>query len=183
MLPVLAALVMGERPGVQAGGGIALALLAIVLVSQQATPGGDAPGGRAHRSGLGLAFASGIAIGLFYLALARTSGDAGLWPLLAARLASALLFGVALRVARPSLRMAPGVLAAAVAGGVLDMLANLLYLLATRQGPLTLVVTLTSLYPASTVVLARSFLRERLAALQWVGVACALVAIVLIVSA
>jgi drug/metabolite transporter (DMT)-like permease len=70
-----------------------------------------------------------------------------------------------------------------IGGGLLDMLANLLYLLASRRGPLTIVVTLASLYPASTVLLARVVLGERLTAGQWAGVACALTAIVAIVAA
>ena len=65
--------------------------------------------------------------------------------------------------------------------GVLDMTANALYLVAARTGPLSMVVTLASLYPASTVLLARVVLGERLNARQVVGVVCALAAIVLIV--
>ena len=68
-----------------------------------------------------------------------------------------------------------------IAGGVLDMLANLLYMIATRSGPLSVVVTLASLYPASTVLLARVVLHERLSPKQWAGVVCALVAVVAIV--
>jgi len=62
------------------------------------------------------------------------------------------------------------------------VLANALYLIATRGGPLGLVATLTSLYPASTVVLARVVLRERLRPVQSLGLACAVAAIVLITS-
>ena len=50
------------------------------------------------------------------------------------------------------------------------------------QGPLGLVATLTSLYPASTVVLARVVLRERLRPVQSLGLACAAAALVLITS-
>jgi len=64
---------------------------------------------------------------------------------------------------------------------VLDMLANVLYLLATRYGSLAIAVTLVSLYPASTVLLARVVLRERLSRLQMIGMAGALVAVLLIV--
>ena len=62
------------------------------------------------------------------------------------------------------------------------MLANALYVLATRDGPLSVVVTLASLYPASTVVLARVVLRERLNMWQISGIVCALVAVILIVG-
>jgi drug/metabolite transporter (DMT)-like permease len=48
---------------------------------------------------------------------------------------------------------------------------------------LSIVATLTSLYPASTIILAQVVLRERLRPLQQGGVACAVLAIVLIVSA
>jgi len=73
-------------------------------------------------------------------------------------------------------------LPAALACGALDVLANALYLIATRGGPLGLVATLTSLYPASTVMLARVVLRERLRPVQSLGLACAAAAIVLITS-
>lgn len=181
LVPVVFAILLGERPGTRESAGIALAVVAIVLVSQSAGSGGDATAGR--RSGLGLALASGISIGLFFLALARTNAAAGLWPLLAARAVSVSLFGAMLAVYRLPLGMPSPILAIAIGGGVVDMLANLLYLLATRAGPLTLAVTLTSLYPASTVLLARFVVGERLAPRQWAGVACALVAIVTIVGA
>ena len=55
-------------------------------------------------------------------------------------------------------------------------------LLAVRIGPLSAVVTLSSLYPASTVLLARAVLGERLSVWQTTGVVTALVAVGLIVS-
>lgn len=180
-VPVGVAVLLGERPGPLAVTGILLALLAIVLVSQQHEPDAAAAGSDA-RAGLGLAFASGAAIGLFFLALARTSPEAGLWPLLAARIVSVLLFAGLIGVYRPALQLSRSTLAIAAGGGVLDMLANLLFLLASHRGPLTLVVTLSSLYPASTVMLARVVFGERLTARQWAGVACALIAIVLIIG-
>jgi len=164
-------------------GGIALAIVAIVLVSQQDSPESPDPrsGRRIFSAGIGLALASGVAIGLFFLALAQTSAAAGLWPLLASRGLSMLVFG-AIAAGSQGVRLDRHVLKIAVACGVLDMLANALYLLASRGGPLSIVVTLASLYPASTVVLARVVQGERLSRRQGIGVACALAAVALIVS-
>jgi uncharacterized membrane protein len=181
LVPVLIAIALGERPGTRESVGIVLAVAAIVLVSQSANTGGTSTAGK--RSGLGLSVASGVLIGLFFLALARTNAAAGLWPLLAARAISVSLFAAMAVFSRVPLRMPPPVLAITISGGIVDMLANLFFLLATRQGPLTLAVTLTSLYPASTVLLARVVVGERLAPRQWAGVAFALVAIVTIVGA
>ena len=184
-IPVLASLAMGQWPSAIAGTGIGLAAIAIALVSRQPTPPAEAVApGRAAAflpPGLALAFASGVAIGLFFLSLARTSPDAGLWPLVSARLVSVGLFGAVGVIRRHPMRMPGRVLAMVVVGGMLDMLANALYVLAVRQGPLAAVVTLSSLYPASTVLLARIVLGERMSGTQIAGIVCALVAVLLIV--
>jgi drug/metabolite transporter (DMT)-like permease len=182
-VPVAAAIAFGDRPGAGTSAGIALAIIAIVLVSQQSLPASEAAATSSPRSsGVGIALASGIAIGLFFLALARTNADAGMWPLVAARGTSFGLFTTIALVARRQVRMPGNVATIAIAGGILDMLANVLYLVATRYGPLSIVVTLSSLYPASTVLLARTVLGERLNARQITGIACALAAVMLIVG-
>ena len=184
VIPVFVSVALGERLAVTTSGGIALAIVAIVLVSQS----GEVAAGRrgepdgTQRKAFLLAVLSGVAIGLFFVALARTSREAGLWPLVAARSASVILFAAIAFFSSQSLRVPAAILAIVVAGGALDMLANLLYLLASRAGPLSVVVTLASLYPASTVLLARLVLHERLSARQWMGVACALVAVIVIVQ-
>jgi drug/metabolite transporter (DMT)-like permease len=187
VIPVLAAMtLLGERPGARVLAGIALAIASIVLVGQQrkgATSEGESSHGASRLpSGLGLALLSGVAIGLFFFTLAQSAPTAGLWPLLAARLAAVAASCLAALAGRRSLRMAAPVTAIVVAAGVLDALANTLYLLATHNGPLSVVVTLSSLYPASTVVLALAVLGERLGALQGAGIACALAAALVIVG-
>jgi drug/metabolite transporter (DMT)-like permease len=181
VIPVLLAIVLGERPGSQAVGGIVLACLAIALIGRGESSG-SALRARPASAGLGLALLSGVAVGLFFFFLARTTGDAGLWPLIIGRLTSVPLFGGATLVGRHSLRMPRSVIATTIGCGTLDMLANVFYLLATRSGPLSLVATLASLYPASTVLLARVTLGERLTPGQMAGVICAIVAVVLIVG-
>ena len=177
-IPVVTSIALGERPGWLAVAGIFLGIGAIALVSRPTSNAQTS----ARSTGLGLALVAGIAIGLFLLALAQTRRASGLWPLLAARLASVTLFAVIAAVGRRSLRMPVRLAALAVGGGTLDMLANTLYLLAAQLGPLSPVVTLSSLYPASTVLLARAVLGERLNGWQTAGVVAALAAVLLIVS-
>ena len=183
-VPVGAAIALGERPGTWAMAGIALAITAIVLVSRQKEADrshADASPNRTRAPAIALA--SGVAIGLFFLTLAQAGPNAGLWPLVAARGISSMLFAALAVAMRRSIRMPAPVLALAVAGGVLDMFANVLFLIATRHGDLSLVATLSSLYPASTVLLARTVLKERLSGGQIVGIVCALAAVVLLVGA
>ena len=178
IIPVAAGAAFGERLAWPAGLGILLAIVAIVLISQS----GDREEGRRVTKGLLIAVASGVAIGIFLVCLERTNPSAGLWPLVPARVVSVSLFVLAGLLTRNPVAPRREALPIVVAGGALDMVANILYLFAVREGPLSIVATLTSLYPASTVILARIVLHERLSWLQQAGVACAGVAIVLIVA-
>lgn len=177
-LPVVFGLATGERPGVWALVGVALALGSVLLVSRDTSPGG-----RASLGALLTALAAGAGFGGFFILLAMAPGDAGLWPLVGARLSSVSMVVLVALAARRSLRPGAGSLPIILAAGVLDMVANVLYLLAQRQGLLSLVAVLVSLYPASTLLLARQVLGERLGGVQVVGVACALGAVALIAVA
>ncbi|MCT9933538.1 DMT family transporter [Planotetraspora sp. A-T 1434] len=178
-VPVIFGLVTGERPSVVALAGVALGLLAVVLVSR--SPGGAASGARLGP--LANALASGAGFGGFFILLKLSPADAGGWPLLGARIASITLVVLLAFVTRRNLRPIPGTLKVTVAAGVLDMGANVLYLLAAQRGMLSLVAVLVSLYPASTLLLARYVLGERLSPVQITGVGFALGAVALIARA
>lgn len=64
----------------------------------------------------------------------------------------------------------------AIGCGLVDATANALTLLALRGGDLSIVAALTALYPAGTILLAAIVLHERIAVVQWVGLALALTA-------
>ena len=179
-IPVLVAFGLGERPGCLAVAGIAVAIASVALISrhQDAAVGGS---GRRDRS-LAIGLACGVVIGAFFVCLARAGTASGVWPLLIARAASTAALAGAAGVAKVPIAIPRGVVPIVVACGVIDMVANALYLVAVRDGPLGLVATLASLYPASTVLLARVVFRERLQPMQSVGLACAAAAIVMITS-
>jgi drug/metabolite transporter (DMT)-like permease len=178
-IPVLTSLALGERLGLLPVLGMALGVAAIVLLSVSPSPtvrASDRP------SGLGPALLAGLGVGVFLLTLAQTHREAGLWPLFTDRIASVGFFLVVVAVGRRSMRMPLSLAALATGGGSLDMIANALYLIAVRIGPFSPIVTLSALYPAGTVLLARVVLGERLSTWQTVGVVTALVAVALIVG-
>jgi drug/metabolite transporter (DMT)-like permease len=185
LIPVFFGIALGERFLPLTIAGIVLAFVAIVLVSQPRKADhdeGESLVGRSLPPGIGLAILAGVIVGIFFLSLARTTPAAGMWPLIAARITSIALFGIIAMATGRTVRMTAPATTTAVVGGVLDMLANAVYMLAARVGPLSIVVTLASLYPAATVILARVVLRERLSLVQGVGIACALGAVAIIVS-
>jgi len=177
-VPVLAGLLGGNRIGPVAAVGIALALVAVVLVSAE---GGLGRLRAARPAMLGAPLVAGIAFGFFFVLLDRTSAGAGLTPLVAARSASCVLVVVVAVVGRRSLRVGRPALPYVVGSGLGDMTANALFLLAVQQqGQLAIIGVLASLYPVSTVVLAQALLRERLVGTQFAGLAAAIGAVVLI---
>ncbi|SNR88475.1 DMT family transporter [Blastococcus mobilis] len=177
-VPALVGLLGGDRIGPWAAVGIVLALAAVILVSAE---GGLGALRAARPASLVPALAAGSAFGLFFVLLDRTSGDVGLTPLVAARIASVLLVVALARTARQPLGVTRPALPLVAVSGLGDMTANALFLLATQaDGQLAITGVLASLYPVSTVVLAQLLLRERLVGAQVAGLGAAVVAVVLI---
>ena len=163
-LPVIVGLVSGERPSPLALAGVGLALAAVVLVSSAKDE--DASVGR---TGVPEALGAGTSFGLFFVLLDRAGDASGLWPLVGARASSIAIIGIAALVVRSPLKPPSGTLLGISVAGAFDVAANLFYLLATRRGLLTLVAVLTSMYPGTTVILARVVLKERLRRIQLAG--------------
>lgn len=153
--------------------GFGVALVSIWLLSRP-----DPFGGRP--AGLGVALLAGLGFGGFFVALDQVGDGAVFWPLVAGRLVSSLVMAaLALSTRRPFLPpSAPlGLLALA---GILDAAGNLFFLLAIQSGRLDVAAVLGSFYPAVTAILARLVAGERLARGQVLGVAAAVLAIMLI---
>lgn len=185
-VPVLFGLLTGERPGILPMLGIAAGVVAVLLISgtgsEREVPASPAarPDARETVRGLGPALAAGLLIGAFLVCLGRIGSGANLWPLVLARTVGTVGLCVAAAVARVSFRPPAAAVGPILGAGSADVIANLLYVVAVQRAPLSLIATLVSLAPASTVVLAQLVLRERLSATQRAGVAVALVAVVLL---
>ncbi len=180
-VPVLAGLAFGERPGFAALAGIAVSFGAVALITRE-TPGDDRTAPRDALRALLPALAGGAIFGLFFVFLHQTGPDAGLWPLLAARLTSVPILVALVVSRRVRFGGGAGLLGAVLVSGVLDMAANILYLLAARHGLLAVVAALTGMYPASTVVLAQTRLGERMRPVQFAGLGVAALAALMVAS-
>src|SRR3954447_9348647 len=172
-LPVSVGLLEGERVSGVAFCGVALALVAVVVVSG----GIDGRAARPTRAALLLAVGAGAAIALQLVCLDQAPDDTGVAPLLVGRaVSSAVVLGAAFSL-RTRLGDVRPSLATSAAAGALDSLANFAFLLAVRDGDLAVVAVITALYPAGTVLLARALLAERIAPTQLAGLGLAAVAV------
>ncbi len=180
-VPVGVGVALGERPGALALVGIAVALVAVVLVSRGVTDEDPSP----HRFTTKVAWltvGSGLAFGLNFVLIDQAPVQAGLWPLVFARVSATALVVLIALVGR-QLRPPTGVpLKLALVAGVLDTIANVAMLLALQASLLSLAGVLISLYPASTVALALLVLKERVTRWQVVGMVAAGAAVAMIAA-
>lgn len=179
-VPALWGVGTGERFAALGWLGIALAFLGIWLVSSS-TNESDTPISWAV---IGQALLAGAGFGAFFIGLDFTTAESAPWPVVGARLATAGALGLWLMRRRTSIlpRSDRSALALVVATGLFDTGSNVLFLYALREGDLVTVSVLSSLYPLSTVLLARVVLSERVSRLQQAGVVLALIAVVMIAA-
>ena len=166
VLPLLAGVAFGERPGVLVWVGMLAALPGIWLVSRN--PASDRL--EDTRGALLDGVVAGAGFGVLFVALAQISARAGLLPLAVNQLVGAVLTIATAAGLRQAWRPSAGVLGWGSAAGVLGALGTLLFLLATGATSLAVAAVLTSLYPAVTVLLAAGLLRERVTLGQRVGI-------------
>jgi drug/metabolite transporter (DMT)-like permease len=190
VIPVVFGFALGERPGSIAVAGVALGLVAVTAVSRQpdrvaapapaSSPEDPARSDTRSRRGVLEGLAAGVGFGLFFVLLERSPSDSGLWPLASMRVSIIVLVGCIVVIGGPGVEVGSGSILRLGALGLVNVTADLLYLLATRHGLLSLVGVITSLYPAVTVLLARSILHERMDRSQVAGLALAVISVVLI---
>jgi len=155
--------------------GFVLALVSIWLIAS--------PHSASDRTrGLALAFVAGFGFGGFLLFIKLAGTQSVFWPLVAARAASTLFMLAIVVILGAGWYYGRGSLVYIVAAGILDSGANALFVAAAHRGRLDVAAVLSSLYPATTVVLARIVLKERLSKLQFAGMILALVGVVLIAA-
>jgi len=201
-IPVVVAATTGQSLSPMAWVAVGLALIATTLISVPARTESGAPALEriTARGGL-LALASGVTLGLSVVSLDTAPAASGVFPAFLDLAVGLVLLLPLLAVRRfrtsddwlngtkaapASTSIAPPAPAGvrtwvlSALGGVLLGVGNILLVLALHSGNLAVVAVLVSLYPLATVVLAWFVLKERLSIIQFLGVALAITAAVLL---
>lgn len=174
-IPVLFSAVTEGLPQANQIAGILLAVLSIWLITRSGRQTSVTPRDMAAILMMGTMFS------IFLVTIGTISERSIIWPLIASRVASILLVATILAVSRQKTFDVPRRRLPHVAAiGFLDVCGSGFYALATTFGRLDIAAVVSSLYPAVTVLLARTVLAEEISRRQWFGVALALTAIVLI---
>jgi drug/metabolite transporter (DMT)-like permease len=180
-VPVLVGFLRGERPAPIQIAGMVLAFIGVAFAARAEEQEAEEEGKRLA-TGVGYALVAAATLG-FTLVFLDIAGDRdATWAVFSMRVGALAVLGIAVAIQRPSFRMPPRDSGRLVATGLFDNGANLLFVLASARGLLTLVSVLGSLYPVSTVVLARTVLHERMRRSQAFGVAAALIGVALIAA-
>ncbi len=177
-LPVMFGLAIGEQPTAVAAIGIVLAVPAVVLISTVGESGQTASD--LWRGGLLHGLAAGAGFAGFFILISRSAAESGMWPLVSARTTTLVVLGLVLMVRREVRAPDPDQVWIIVGAGVADILANALFLIAARGTLLILASAIVSLYPVSTLLLARYVTHERTTTVQRLGLVLGAVAVVTI---
>ncbi len=176
-IPVLVGAALQGWPDLLTVIGLVLALASIWLISR--SEGGENLT-RLNLSQIRLPFTAGIIFGLFFVLLHQASQEGLFWPIIATRSASIVFLIVFAALNRQPCVPDRAYWPLIALSGFLDTAGNALYVLAGQIGRLDITAVLSSLYPGMTVALAWLFLKERVVRVQLIGIAAALLAIVLI---
>jgi drug/metabolite transporter (DMT)-like permease len=168
-VPIAFGLATGEDPSALQFVGAATAFVGVLAVTRQRAARTDG-----DRRALLLAVGAALGFGFFFVGLDAAS-DANLFAVLfVVRVTTVTLLLATAGVTRTSLRVSGRSLLVLGGIGLLDLAANAAYIVATSEGLIIIASVLVSLYAGVTVLMARTFLAERMSATQGAGVAIAL---------
>ncbi len=175
VVPVIASVISGDAPGALQWFGIVIAIGGVSLLAL-GSGGENEPHARKAPSVsiiVGLLTAAGL--GCFLLAMDHSAEGSAQWALITARATSVGIFTLAFLAIRPEGELKLQEWGWLILIGLLVMVADSFYAVATVKGVLSVVAVLSSLYPVVTILLARFHLREHLTRHQIAGIAVVLV--------
>jgi drug/metabolite transporter (DMT)-like permease len=178
IVPVVVGVASGDELSALQAVALVVAIVGIVLT------GG--PQVRAFRSGghrpVLWALAAAVLLGFTFVSLAEGASTSAATTITVQRAVYVLVTAAVVVLARQVARPTRTELAPLAVIGAGDLTANALFALASREGELAVVAVLASLYPVTTVLLARRLQHERLQRLQVIGVIAAFVGVAGVVA-
>ena len=176
-LPVAIGIFMDGIPGIAAMVGFLVAFAAVWFISQDSADTASLK----KISDLALPLFAGLCFGLYFVLIHASSSENILWPMVAGRIGGMVIVLGFMIITKTGIQInAKLPWRLIIANASLDILGNGFYILAGQYGRMDIAAVLGSMYPGATVLLAWYVLKEKLNGLQWVGIVCALAAIVLL---
>ncbi len=176
VIPVAVGFVSDGLPRWLTIAGVGMGLLAIWLVARTEHEGRV----RIEWADVRLPLLAGVLFGLFFIFMHQATFESVFWPAAILRFFSAILLAIMAAITRSSLTVPRVQWPLIIFIGIFDVAGNVFYVLAAQTGRMDLAAVIGSLYPGATVALAWMILKEKISVSQWVGIAAAMTAIVLI---
>jgi drug/metabolite transporter (DMT)-like permease len=168
LVPVFVGLALGERLGMLTWVGVLVALPGIYFVSREVADGSERSWG-----GIADGALAGLGFGVLFVALAQVPESAGVLPLAANQGGGVVFTVMAAGLLRqpwvPRDRIGRRAAGWGAVGGLLGTAGTAAFLLANHSADLAVTGVLASLYPAVTVLLAATVLREPFRLSQGLG--------------
>ena len=177
VVPIAVGLARGEQPSALQVAGLVVALAGIAMAVREV----EHPHAiEVPARSVVLAALAGLGFGTFFVGLDAAASDDALWAAVGGRIGGSAAVVLAALALQPSLELRRAALPVLVSIAFLDTMANVLFAVASREGLLSLVSVAASLYPVTTVLLARFVLGEKLVRVQRLGVVLALCGVAMI---
>ncbi len=176
-VPVVVGIFTQGAPGLLTFLGFGFALSAVWLISQNEDGVKDI---FSHLADLRLPLLAGLGFGAYFTFMNLASRHVAFWPIVAGRSSGLAVIALFILFRRDEWSPNRAAWPFLILNGILDVGGNLFYVLAGQMGRLDVSAVLSSLFPGATVLLASLILKERISRTQWIGIAAALIAIVLL---
>ena len=174
-VPVIASVATGEAPGAIQWFGIIVAIGGVSLLALGSREEDDPHALSRPAVSIVFGLLTALGLGFFLLAMDGAAEGSVQWALITARATTVGLFAIAFLLLRPEDDLSLANWGWLILIGLLILLADSFFAVASVKGVLSVVAVLSSLYPVVTILLARFHLGEHLSRRQIAGIAIVLV--------
>lgn len=183
-IPVVWGLANGESLSALAYAGLVAVVIGVMIASREQDAAAEGqPIAINHRASILLALVAAAGFGTIFVLIAEASTVSEFWPIVSLKATSLVVISIVVAAAWskiPGERPAGRLILPLMLVGVLDVTANATYAFATSEGPIAIASVVASMFPITTVILAHLILGERIARAQKVGVAMALLGVIVL---